>query len=52
MFIDAANRAAIDQARRAKKVGLILGTLGRQGSPSVLTVSYQICLVVVAHSVL
>lgn len=30
-------RSAIDQARRAKKVGLILGTLGRQGSPSVLT---------------
>jgi 2-(3-amino-3-carboxypropyl)histidine synthase len=29
---------AIDKARQAKKFGLILGTLGRQGSPSVLKV--------------
>lgn len=30
---------AIDKARLAKKWGLILGTLGRQGSPKVLEVS-------------
>lgn len=29
---------SIEQAREAKKVGLILGTLGRQGSPNVLQV--------------
>lgn len=30
---------AIDEARLAQKWGLILGTLGRQGSPKVLEVS-------------
>lgn len=30
---------AIDKARHAKKWGLIMGTLGRQGSPKVLEVS-------------
>lgn len=30
---------AIDEARNAQKWGLILGTLGRQGSPKVLEVS-------------
>lgn len=30
---------AIDKARLAKKWGLIMGTLGRQGSPKVLEVS-------------
>ena len=29
-------RKAIEQARRAKQFGLILGTLGRQGNPRIL----------------
>ena len=32
---------AIDLAKKAKKFGLILGTLGRQGSPKVLEVFIQ-----------
>ena len=32
---------AIDSAKKAKKFGLILGTLGRQGSPKVLEVFMQ-----------
>jgi len=40
-------RKAIDAARTAKKVGLILGTLGRQGSPSLLLVR-----VLASHSLL
>lgn len=31
---------AIDEARMAQRWGLILGTLGRQGSPKVLEVSW------------
>lgn len=31
-----ARQAAVERASRAKKFGLILGTLGRQGSPAVL----------------
>lgn len=34
---------AIDQARLAQRWGLILGTLGRQGSPKVLEVSLHPC---------
>jgi hypothetical protein len=30
--------AAIEKAKKAKRVGLILGTLGRQGSPRILLV--------------
>lgn len=33
---------AIGQARLAQKWGLILGTLGRQGSPKVLEVSWRL----------
>jgi len=33
---------AIDLAKKAKKFGLILGTLGRQGSPKVLEVFIQV----------
>ncbi|RLN45831.1 hypothetical protein BBJ28_00007632 [Nothophytophthora sp. Chile5] len=29
-------RAAIDQSKSAKKFGIVLGTLGRQGNPTVL----------------
>lgn len=35
---------AIDQARLAQKWGLILGTLGRQGSPKVLEVNLHLHL--------
>ena len=35
---------AIDLAKKAKKFGLILGTLGRQGSPKVLEVFMQCSL--------
>lgn len=33
---------AIDQARLAQKWGVILGTLGRQGSPKVLEVNLHL----------
>ena len=32
-------KQAVDQASKAKKFGLIMGTLGRQGSPKVLEVN-------------
>ena len=32
--------SAIEQAAKANKFGLILGTLGRQGSPKILEVRY------------
>lgn len=32
------NREAVEIAKNAKKFGIILGTLGRQGSPRILTV--------------
>lgn len=35
-------KASVDKASQAKKVGIILGTLGRQGSRSVLNVVYYI----------
>lgn len=37
-------KAAIHAARSAKKFGLILGTLGRQGSPSVLKVGLELLI--------
>lgn len=38
---------AIDKARSAQRWGLILGTLGRQGSPKVLEV--RVCILISLH---
>ena len=35
-------QSAIAEASRAKKIGIILGTLGRQGSPKVMEVSFEL----------
>lgn len=39
--LDEIRREAVDQARGGKKVGLILGSLGRQGNPVTLNMLYQ-----------
>ena len=40
-----ARRDAINVASKARKFGLILSTLGRQGSPKVLEVTREIVIV-------
>lgn len=40
---------AIEQAKKARHWGLILGTLGRQGSPKILDVRDAMCALRVSH---
>ena len=44
-----ARRDAINAASEARKFGLILSTLGRQGSPKVLEVTREIVIVSYNH---
>lgn len=37
-------KMAIEEASKAKRFGLILGTLGRQGNPKVLQVNMVSCM--------
>lgn len=46
----ALRKEAIEKARLAQKWGLILGTLGRQGSPKVLEVSLYLQFIQFTHS--